>query len=253
MALGCAVALAEPGPEVLENSIGMKLTLLPAGTFMMGQPGDNTYETPHEVTLTKPFYMGVHEVTNAQWKRVMAGVPSKWKDDDRPVEKLNWMQAVDFCAKLSALPEERKAGRVYRLPTEAEWEYACRAGTNTKYSFGDDESRLGEYGWYDGNADSQSHPVGQKKANAWGLYDMHGNVWEWCSDLYAVYPEGAATDPKGPEKGSDRAFRGGCWGNAAAYCRSAYRYGYQPQYQHDYLGLRVALSLPEVKPPEAGK
>jgi formylglycine-generating enzyme required for sulfatase activity len=261
IALGCAVALAEPGAEVLENSIGMKLKLLPAGTFTMGQRGGGTNETPHQVTLTKPFYIGVCEVTNAQWKRVMASVespfwakgsvPGSWQDDDRPVEKVMWDAAVMFCEKLSALPEERKAGRVYRLPTEAEWEYACRAGTNTRYSFGDDESKLGEYGWYEGNAGSQTHPVGQKKANAWGLHDMHGNVWEWCSDLYGVYPDGAATDPQGSSKGEERVMRGGCWGNNARYCRSAYRYGYAWQFRHDYLGFRIALSPSE--PPEADK
>ena len=262
--LGCGVALAEPGPEVLENSIGIKLKLLPAGTFTMGQPGGDTAETPHRVTLTKPFYMGVHEVTNAQWKQVMGSVPSEpwwalgsvpshWRDDDRPVEKLMWAHAEEFCKKLSALPEERKAGRFYRLPTEAEWEYACRAGTDTTYSFGDDDSQLGEYGWFEGNAGNETHPVGQKKPNAWGLYDMHGNVWEWCNDHYGVYPEGGSTDPQGPSSSETRVMRGGCWGNAAVYCRSAYRYGYGWPSLKDYLGFRLALNPPEVKPPEADK
>ena len=256
-------ATAEPAPGVLENSIGIQLKLLPAGTFTMGQPGGGPDETPHQVSLTKPFYMGVYEVTNAQWKQVMGSVsepwwplgsvPSHWRDDDRPVEKLMWPHAVEFCKRLSALPEERKAGRVYRLPTEAEWEYACRAGTDTRYSFGDNESELGEYAWFEGNAGNETHPVGQKKPNAWGLYDMHGNVWEWCNDFYGAYPEGASKDPQGPSKPSDRVIRGGCWGNTAGYCRSAYRYGYEWHYRHNYLGFRVALSPPEVKPPEADK
>jgi formylglycine-generating enzyme required for sulfatase activity len=257
-------ATAEPAPGVLENSIGMKLKLLPAGTFTMGQPGGGPDKTPHQVTLTKPFYMGVYEVTNAQWQEVMGSVneppwwalgsvPSHWRDGDRPVEKLMWPHAVEFCRRLSALPEERKAGRVYRLPTEAEWEYACRAGTDTTYSFGDDESRLGGYGWYAGNAGNETQPVGRKKPNAWGLYDMHGNVWEWCNDYFAAYPEAAATDPQGPSKPAERVMRGGCWGNAAGYCRSADRYGYDWHARADYLGFRLALSPPEVKPPEADK
>jgi formylglycine-generating enzyme required for sulfatase activity len=255
IALGCAGAFAEPGPEVLENSIGIKLQLLPAGTFTMGQGGGDTDETPHQVTLTKPFYMGVYEVTNAQWKRVMGSDPSKWKNDDNPVEQVSWDDAVEFCQKLSALPEEHQAGRVYRLPTEAEWEYACRAGTDTKYSFGDDESTLDEYGWFDGNSGSQTQRVGQKKANAWGLFDMHGNVWELCSDWYGDYPKGAVTDPQGPSRASVRASRGGSWYNPAKYSRSAYRCGDDPSRRYSFLGFRLALSPPggQPVPPEAVK
>ena len=244
-------ALAKIPP--LRNSIGIELKLLPAGRFTMGQAGGDSDETPHQVTLTRPFYIGVYEVTNAQWQRVMGSVPSNWKDADRPVERVSWDDAVEFCRKLSALPEERQAGRLYRLPTEAEWEYACRAGTDTKYSFGDDESKLGDYGWFDGNSDEKTHPVGKKKPNACGLFDMHGNVWEWCGDGYGVYASGAVTDPQGPSRASDRVLRGGGWNITAWLCRSAFRYGYDPSYRFNGLGFRLALSPSGASPPEAEK
>ena len=205
------------------------------------------------MTLTKPFYMGVYQVTNAQWDRVMGSLRSESRDDDRPVENVSWERAVEFCQTLSALPDEQKAGRMYRLPTEAEWEYACRAGTTTKYSFGEDESRLGEYAWYDSNSGSQTHAVGKKKPNAWGLFDMHGNVWEWCSDWADYYPNGEVTDPQGPSNGSERILRGGSWYYNAGSCRSAVRCQFPPTDQRDILGFRLALSSPsgEPVPPEA--
>ncbi|NBW87127.1 MAG: formylglycine-generating enzyme family protein [Planctomycetia bacterium] len=203
--------------------------------------------------LTKPFYLGVTEVTNAQWKAVMGEVPSMWQDADRPVEEVSWNDAVAFCRKLSELPEERAAGREYRLPTEAEWEYACRAGSKTAYSFGDDEGSLGEHGWFDGNSDGQTHPVARKKPNAWGLHDMHGNVWEWCSDWYGEYPAGATTDPAGPAGGSDRVFRGGGWSDTAGDCRSALRGRRDPEDRYYFLGFRLALSPSGAQPPEAGQ
>ena len=201
------------------DSIGMKFKLIPAGTFTMGD-GDDA----HDVTLTKPFKMGVHEVTQAQYEQVMGVNPSKFKGADNPVENVSWDDAVEFCRRLSELPAEKAAGNVYRLPTEAEWEYACRAGTTTKYSFGDDESEFGDYAWYCDNSDEQTHPVGSKKPNAWGLYDMHGNVLEWCQDWYGDYPSGSVTDPTGPAVGSHRVIRGGSWDRTAGYCRSAHRY-----------------------------
>ena len=243
--------------KALTNSIGIQFKLLPAGTFTMGQAnGDSEERPPHQVTLTKPFYMGVYEVTNAQWERVMGSVPSQWKDADRPVEEVSWNDANKFCRKLSALPEEKRAGRVYRLPTEAEWEYACRAGTTTEWSFGDDASKLGEYGWFANNSGGQTHPVGQKKPNAWGLYDMHGNVWEWCSDWYGDYAKGTVTDPQVPSWGSIRVCRGGGWGVNARFCRSAVRLRYSPSYRFIILGFRLALSPSgaesKAKLPEAG-
>jgi formylglycine-generating enzyme required for sulfatase activity/serine/threonine protein kinase len=229
-------------PATVVNSIGMKLTLVPAGTFTMGAANSAADERPHQVTLTSPYYLGVHEVTNAQWKRVMGSVPSLWQDDDRPVEQVNWGDAVDFCQKLSALPAEKSAGRTYRLPTEAEWEYACRAGTTTTYSFGDDESGLGDYGWFFGNSDKQAQPAGLKKPNAWGLYDMHGNVWELCSDWYGNHANGPVSDPTGSSSGTFRVYRGGGWDSSDWGCRSANRGGNGPSSQRGAVGLRVALT-----------
>ena len=183
----------------------------------------------------------------------MGSVPSIWKDDDRPVEQVSWNNAVEFCRKLSALPEERTEGRVYRLPTEAEWEYACRAGSTTVFSFGDDESRFEEYGWFRGNSGGQTRPVGKREPNAWGLCDMHGNVADWCSDWYSEYLQSEETDPQGPSGGSARVIRGGGWNRTARSCRSAIRYWSDPSHRDSGLGFRLALSPSGVEPPEAGK
>jgi formylglycine-generating enzyme required for sulfatase activity len=236
-----------------ENSVGMKLKLIPPGTFMMGsENGDHDEKPVHEVRITKPFYIGVYEVTNAQWKRVMGGEPpSNWKEDDRPVEMVTWDNAVGFCQKLSAMPEEQKAGRVYRLPTEAEWEYACRAGTTTHWSSGDNGAELGDFAWFGGNAGVQTHPVGTRKSNPWGLHDMHGNVWEWCADWYGSYPEEAVTDPTAVEQNSLRVPRGGGWDDSAWRCRSANRNWGDPSLRPDSLGFRLALSPSDSTPREA--
>jgi formylglycine-generating enzyme required for sulfatase activity len=219
------------------NSIGMKFKLIPAGTFTMGKGGD-----AHEVTLTKPFKMGVHEVTQSQYKQVMGVNPSQFKGADNPVGGGNWEDAIEFCRKLSELPAEKAAGNVYRLPTEAQWEYACRAGTTTIYSFVDDDSDLGEHVWYRENSGRTTHSVGRKLPNAWGLYDMHGNAWERCQDWYDDYPSGVVTDPTGPAEGSFRVCRGGSGYTPAEYCRSAYRSRDEPSSRDDFLGFRVSLS-----------
>ena len=234
--------LNEPSPVELPESaesIGMEFRLIPAGTFTMGD-GDDA----HEVTLTKPFKMGVHEVTQAQYEQVMKNNPSNFKGAENPVENVSWDEAVEFCRKLSELPDEKAAGNVYRLPTEAEWEYACRAGTKAAFSFGDDESNLGDYVWCRENSAEKTHPVGSKLPNTWGLYDMHGNVWEWCQDAYGDYPSGAVTDPAGPaSRLFVRMYRGGSWFNAAVYCRSAFRSGDLPSIRSDGNGgFRVSLS-----------
>jgi len=240
-------------PKEITNSIGMKLVLIPKGTFMMGSPetekGRQENETQHEVTISKDYYLGVYEVTQAQYETVMGKNPSHFQgaivgneNADLPVENVSWDDAVEFCKKLSDLPEEKKAGRVYRLPTEAEWEYACRAGSKTAYSFDDEEGLLPEYGWFKRNSSDRTHTVGLLEPNAWGLYDMHGNVWEWCSDWYVEYPQGAVSDPTGPKEGSDRVIRGGGWNSGAADCRSAYRGGSTPGDRFYSLGFRLALS-----------
>ena len=219
------------------DSIGMEFKLIPAGTFTMGE-GDDA----HQVTLTRPFKMGVHEVTQAQYEQVMGVNPSFAQGANSPVQIVSWLDAVEFCRRLSELPAEKKAGNVFRLPTEAEWEYACRAGTTTLFSFGDDESKLGDYAWYWENAGIRTHPVGEKKPNAWGIYDMHGNVWEWCQDWYDRYPSGAVTDPTGPSSGSDRVLRGGGWNSPAESCRSANRVWGYPSNRSNNFGFRVCLS-----------
>ena len=234
-----------PGPELtkvppITNSIGMDLKLLPAGVFTMGDEG-----AEHEVRLTNPFMLGVYEVTQSQYERVMGNNPSRFNGDNNPVERVSWDDAVEFCRKLSALLSEKAAGRVYRLPTEAEWEYACRAGTTTEYSFGDDDSRLGDYAWFGGNSGDRTYPVGGKKPNAWGLYDMHGNVWEWCQDRYGAYPGHAITNPSGPNSGSDRVGRGGGWVSPVESCRSGSRRGEYPSLRYvnsGNFGFRVCLS-----------
>jgi formylglycine-generating enzyme required for sulfatase activity len=232
-------------PKEITNSIGMKLLLLPTGTFTMGSPlgeserRDN--ERQHSATISGPFWLGIYEVTQSQYEGVMGENPCDFEGADRPVESVSWEDAVEFCRRLSALREEREAGRVYRLPTEAEWEYACRAGSTTAFSFGDDRGQLGDHGWFSSNSGSETHPVGQKQPNAWGLYDMHGNVWEWCGDFYGEYPTGAVTDPEGPKEGLVRVLRGGSWGSVAARCRSSYRLRSNPSYRLIDFGFRVAL------------
>jgi formylglycine-generating enzyme required for sulfatase activity len=240
-------------PKEITNSIGMKLVLIPKGTFMMGSPeseeGRQKDETQHEVTISKDYYLGVYEVTQAQYEKVMGKNPSYFQgpkvgneNADLPVENVSWDDTVEFCKKLSDLPEEKKAGRLYRLPTEAEWEYACRAGSKTAYAFDDEEGLLPEYGWFSRNSSRRTHTVGLLEPNAWGLYDMHGNVWEWCSDRYGDYPKGAVSDPSGPKEGSYRVFRGGGWSLGAAFCRSACRDGLAPSIRINVIGFRVALS-----------
>ena len=192
--------------------------------------------------MTKAFELGVYEVTQEQYEAVMGENPSRFKGAQNPVEKVSWDDAVEFCRQLSALPAEKASGYVYRLPTEAEWEYACRAGTTTVYSFGDSDSELGDYAWYDKNSGKTTHPVGGRKPNAWGLYDMHGNVWEWCQDRYGDLPSGSVTDPLGASSGSDRVYRGGSWSNFSGICRSAFRIRFTPVNRNLTSGFRVLRS-----------
>jgi formylglycine-generating enzyme required for sulfatase activity len=211
----------------------MKFVLIPAGRFTMGEGRDQ-----HEVALSKPFYVGVTEVTQAQYQAITGTNPSKFNGATNPVDSVSWNDATEFCKKLS-----EKTRQTVRLPTEAEWEYACRAGTATAFSFGDADSALGDYAWYDANSGSTTHPVGHKKPNAWGLYDMHGNVWEWCADWYEDYPKGAVTDPQGAASGPSRVLRGGSWGSAPTGCRSAYRRYFTPDNCDYYFGFRVVVSV----------
>jgi formylglycine-generating enzyme required for sulfatase activity len=247
------------GLKEMTNSIGMKLVLIPKGSFMMGSPPGEQYSRDDErqckVTISKDYYLGAFEVTQAQYQKVMGNNPSFFQDvnigninsSNHPVEQVSWFNAMEFCRKLSELPEEKKAGRVYRLPTEAEWEYACRADSQTAFGFGPSARSLGEYAWFNGNSGGRTHPIGRKQPNAWGLYDMHGNVWEWCSDRFGAYPKTAVTDPKGPNEGPDRVIRGGSWTSEAANCRSAVRQAYPASLRSEF-GFRVALSVPSDAP-----
>ena len=237
-------------PVVQTNSIGMKLVLIPSGQFLMGSPESernrSSHEGPqHEVRITRPFCLGLCEVTQEEYEKVTGANPSDFKNGGgrAPVEQLSWEDAQEFCKKLSAMPEEHAAGRHYRLPTEAEWEYACRAGTTTRFGFGDEDGSLGEYAWYKTNADNRTHPVGEKKPNAWGLCDMHGNVWDWCADWYdeKYYSNTVTDDPTGPTSGLARVRRGGSWDHGTGSCRSAFRGSYRPGEHYGHLGLRVAL------------
>ncbi|HZS05405.1 MAG TPA: bifunctional serine/threonine-protein kinase/formylglycine-generating enzyme family protein [Blastocatellia bacterium] len=229
--------------EDLGNGVSLEMIALPGGTYLIGSPdGQGTAdEHPQFSVSVSPFFIGRFLVTQAQWQAVMGSNPSLFDSSDHPVECVSWLGAADFCRKLS-----RMTGRNYRLPTEAEWEYACRAGTKTKYSFGDDDKLLGQYAWYDRNSDQGTHPVGRKLPNAWGLHDMIGNVWEWCQDWYGkdYYHFAPEVDPTGPETGQARVLRGGAWSFPGEECRAANRHHFHPISGFDSIGFRVVIPFP---------
>jgi formylglycine-generating enzyme required for sulfatase activity len=244
-------------PKTFTNSLGMKFVWIPPGTFMMGTPkGENEQEsfgrfdeTQHKVTLTKGFYMGVHLVTQEQWQEVMGNNPSHFKGEKNlPVDQVSWHDCQEFIKKLR---EKDKAKKAYRLPTEAEWEYACRAGTTTPFHFGETIST--EQANYNGKAvygtgkqgvfRQKTTPVGSFPANAWGLHDMHGNVWQSCQDCFGNYPKNDVTDPQGPEKGVCRVLRGGSYSSPPSSCRSASRFRTIPVGRLNYYGFRVCFSV----------
>jgi formylglycine-generating enzyme required for sulfatase activity len=235
----------KPGENFTVPDLGLEMIWVKHGAFMMGSPkGEakrNEDEIQHQVTLTKGFYLGKYEVTQAQWVRVMGNNPSNFKGADRPVEEVSWNDAVVFCKKLTEM--EKKAGRVpqgmsYQLLTEAQWEYACRAGTSTMYSWGDSISSSNAN--YGENVD-ETTPVGKYPANPWGFHDMHGNVWEWCADWSGDYPSGSVTNPIGPASGEFRVVRGGSWNDDGASLRSAERYDFPPSHRFYDLGFRVGF------------
>jgi formylglycine-generating enzyme required for sulfatase activity len=244
-----------------ENSVGMRFVFVPAGEFLMGPDGGerdgDEGAVQRRVTITRGFYLGMYEVTQADYERVMGVNPSQFAagggyrdrvqgiDTSRfPVDSVSWSDAVEFCRRLSALAAEKQAGRKYRLPTEAEWEYACRAGTTTWWSHGDEVEALGAFAWHRRRgSDLRPHPVGEKKPNPLGLYDLHGNVWEWCSDWWgalSALPE-AAADPAGPAEGDAKVLRGGGWYSLAGRCRSSSRVGDPPSVRDPDTGFRVVL------------
>jgi formylglycine-generating enzyme required for sulfatase activity len=229
---------------VFPGKVKMELLRCPSGTFSMGSPAGEANrdpdETQHQVTLTKAFWLGKTEVTQAQWAALMGNHSSWFTGSDLPVENVSWDDAVSFCRKLTVYDAKSiPAGYEYRLPAEAEWEYACRAGSAGPYA---GSGLLDDQGWYDANSGKQIRPVASKQPNAWGLYDMHGNVWEWCQDWYGDYPTVAVTDPAGPEQGAIRVFRGGCWTRGAGNCRAGNRGGSGRDYRCNILGFRVALA-----------
>lgn len=250
-------------PVAFENDIGMRFVLIPAGTFLMGSPraeeGRDEDEILHEVTISRPYYMSVHEVTNRQYRAWKSGHEAGSYDehslngDDQPAVPIDWDDAVGFAAWIS----DRDPGRAYRLPTEAEWERGCRAGAGSAYCFGDRIEELPRYGNFSDMNDptgaerddlddgyAVTAPVGSYLPNRWGLYDMHGNAWEWCSDWYAAYPSAAVTDPQGPISGTVRVYRGGCWRWFPKFARSAMRRHYTFEAQMRDCGLRLASPLP---------
>jgi formylglycine-generating enzyme len=238
-------------PKHFTNSIGMKFMWIPPGTFLMGSPPNeaerNGNETQHKVTLTKGFYMSIHLVTQEQWQTVMGNNPSKFKNEKNlPVETVSWDDCQAFITNLREKDKKR-----YRLPTEAEWEYACRAGTATPFCTGEtistDQANYNGYFTY-GNGKKEVYrekttPVGTFPANAWGLHDMHGNLWQWCQDWEGDYSQKDAVDPQGPDKGEGRRQRGGSWIEFPQCCRSAIRGGDWPILRRGNCGCRLCFSV----------
>jgi len=231
------------------NSIGLKMVMVPSGTFVMGASRSlsaSEDEIPHVVTLTSPFYLSVTEVTQKHWSAVMGSEP--WRThktavsgENYPAVGISWYEAREFCSRLNQIE-----GYDYRLPTEAEWEFACRSGSKQEYSFGDDSRLLATYAWYSGTASGKRYlqPVAQRTPNRWGLFDMHGNAWEWCSDWYGGYPRSGTVDPPGPETGEARVLRGGYFAAKPESVRCAFRNHFRPNGSSFNVGFRVAMSCP---------
>ena len=230
----------------LGGGIKMELVWISPGAFEMGSPDDEaggmSDERPlHRVTVSRGFWMGKYEVTQKQYEEVTGSNPSKHRGAKNPVEMVTWHEAKVFCQAMA-----ERTGKPVRLPTEAEWEYACRAGTSTRYHAGDSDRDLTRVGWWRSNSGREAHPVGRMKPNAWGLYDMHGNVLEWVADWYGAdyYQRSLGTVPQGPTSGSQKVVRGGCWYRTPDYCRAAYRGKRPADARWGYLGFRVISPSP---------
>lgn len=267
----------KPGEKrtvTLPGGVKMEFAWCPPGSFLMGSPptetGRHESETQHQVDITKGYWLGVHEVTQAQWSAVVGDNPSKFRGYDLPVESVSWFDAQKFCEEL-----RKKVGIEARLPTEAEWEYACRAGNKSVYGYGDDASGLENYAWFADNSgvkkiDSlkelqkcnhdfneylkilsnngcKTCSIAKKKPNNWGFYDLHGNVGEWCSDWYEVLPGGKETDPTGPPIGSVKIIRSACWSGCGQHLRSAARFATDPEKRSNDLGFRLAVNASAFK------
>jgi formylglycine-generating enzyme len=246
-----AVQSGGPGnvPEAKSNA-SPNMVKISGATFLMGDKSQ-VDAPPHEVTVSS-FYIDKNLVTQEQYQKLMGANPSRWKVESNPVEQVRWSDAVKFCNRRSELDGLQPCYDIktwkcnfqangYRLPTEAEWEYAGRAGASTAYFFGDNSSKLGEYAWFDKNAGSRPHAAGQKLPNPWGLYDMCGNLWEWCNDFYKVdyYAQSPRQDPKGPDAGEAKVVRGGAWRSGADTCRCGYRYNESPGYADVCFGYDI--------------
>ena len=254
----------EPGavesqPPQEETAAGVEMILVPGGPFEMGSAQQREIDEPLHQVYVAPFYVDKYEVTQAEYERVMGTNPSRWKGAKNPVEQIRWTNAVEYCNARSRLEGLQPAydpqtwecdfqADGYRLPTEAEWEYAARAGTNTEYFFGDGHAQLKDYAWFKENCTRRPRPVGSREPNPWGLYDVYGNVWEWCHDFYGedYYRASPERDPQGPAEGENRVVRGGCWNSRPDECRSAYRNYEDPGYTdtcfgkdiHGFVGFR---------------
>ena len=226
----------------VKNDISIDMVRVEAGTFTMGATAemkhpDDDEKPVHQVTLTNDYYIGKYEVTQALWQTVMGNNPSRFKGDNLPVEKVSWDDCSEFISKLNTI-----TGKTFRLPTEAEWEYAARGGKKSRGYQYSGSNNISDVAWYDGNSGNKTHAVGSKQANELGIYDMTGNVWEWCQDWKGSYSSSSQTNPTGADSGSYRVIRGGSWGHAARSCRSSYRFNGTPDSRGSNLGLRLVLS-----------
>lgn len=229
----------EPG-DCWTSPTGIEFVYIPSGNFTMGS--DCLSDAPcHKVTITKPFFIGKYPVVQKEWIEIMGSNPSSIKGDCQPVNNVSWDVCTEFTRNLSRIGE--KANHFYRLPTEAEWEYVCRAGSKDDYCYGNDVKSLDNYAWFRKNAEDRTHPVGQLKPNRWGVHDMHGNVWEWCSDPYHAYAMSIQLDPQGGKQGNRRVNRGGCWASHADRCASAFRIYDDSDIGAPYIGLRLVMEI----------
>ena len=260
---GCERKTSEETSNEVKTETGATMVLLPGGSFTMGDESEVDSQ-PHEVSVS-PFFIDVHLVTQEEYEAFMQDNPSRWKGSKNPVEQVRWSDAVRYCNARSEAEDLKPCydlstwkcdfgANGYRLPTEAEWEYACRASTKTTYFFGNESSKLKDYAWFETNSNGKPQPVGQKPPNSWGLYDMCGNVWEWCNDFYKVdyYQESPKDNPRGPETGETKVVRGGAWKFSAESCRSGYRYNEDPGYAdvcfgYDIYGFRCVRNAPDTK------
>jgi formylglycine-generating enzyme required for sulfatase activity len=252
LALLAAATPSAPGLTRITTKSGHLMVLLPAGQFSMGSNTGGADEKPVHTVKVSAFYIDAYLVTQKSYEALMKANPSRWKSPTNPVEQVRWSDAVRYCnarSKAEGLEpvynlttwQANNALGGYRLPTEAEWEYACRAGTKTKYYFGDDARKLGTYAWYKSNSGAKPRPIGSKAPNAWGLYDLSGNLSEWCYDRYSrtYYAESAAENPRGPATGDTRVLRGGSWDSEAGECTSSYRHKANPGYADACFGYDV--------------